>query len=112
MVDGIHQQGGTILGTSRGPVNPASALETVIRHKLNILFTIGGDGTQRGGWDLFQEARKRGYPLSVVGIPKTIDNDVAFVSRASVTSPQFKRPKKCCAVLTRKLGACKMGLPW
>jgi len=82
MVDGIHQQGGTILGTSRGPVNPASALETVMRRKLNILFTIGGDGTQRGGWALFQEARKRGYPLSVVGIPKTIDNDVAFVSRS------------------------------
>jgi len=53
-----------------------------MRRKLNILFTIGGDGTQRGGWDLFQEARKRGYPLSVVGIPKTIDNDVAFVSRS------------------------------
>ena len=48
---------------------------------MNILFTVGGDGTQRGGNDLFQEARRRGYPLSVVGVPKTIDNDVAFVSR-------------------------------
>ena len=41
----------------------------------------GGDGTQRGGNELFQEARRRGHPLAVVGIPKTIDNDVAFVSR-------------------------------
>jgi 6-phosphofructokinase 1 len=48
---------------------------------VDILFTIGGDGTQRGGHDLFQEARKRGHALSVVGIPKTVDNDVAFVSR-------------------------------
>jgi 6-phosphofructokinase 1 len=48
---------------------------------VNILFTIGGDGTQRGGNALFQEAQRRGHPLAVVGIPKTIDNDVAFVSR-------------------------------
>jgi len=82
IVNDIHQQGGTILGTSRGPVDPASAMKTLIRHRVNILFTIGGDGTQRGGWDLFQEARKHDYPLSVVGIPKTIDNDVAFVSRS------------------------------
>ncbi len=43
-----------------------------------MIFTVGGDGTQRGGNELFQEARKRDYPLAVVGIPKTIDNDVAF----------------------------------
>ena len=43
---------------------------------MNILFTIGGDGTQRGGNALFQEAKQRGHALAVVGIPKTIDNDV------------------------------------
>jgi 6-phosphofructokinase 1 len=48
---------------------------------VNILFTVGGDGTQRGANDLYQEARRRGHPLSVVGVPKTIDNDVGFVSR-------------------------------
>jgi len=47
-----------------------------------VLFTLGGDGTQRGGNDLFQEARRRGHALAVVGVPKTIDNDVAFVSRS------------------------------
>ncbi|MBL8352562.1 MAG: 6-phosphofructokinase, partial [Burkholderiaceae bacterium] len=48
---------------------------------VNLLVTVGGDGTQRGGNALFEEARERGYALSVVGIPKTIDNDVRFVSR-------------------------------
>jgi 6-phosphofructokinase 1 len=81
MVDDIHEEGGTILGTSRGPVDVMLAVDNLIRLGINILFTIGGDGTQRGGNELYHEARKRGYPLSVVGIPKTIDNDVAFVSQ-------------------------------
>ena len=80
-VDHIHQQGGTVLGTSRGPVDVALAVDNLIRLGINLLFTIGGDGTQRGGNDLFQEARKRGHALAVVGIPKTVDNDVAYVSR-------------------------------
>jgi 6-phosphofructokinase 1 len=80
-VDGIHQNGGTILGSSRGPVDVARAVDNLIARKVDILFAIGGDGTQRGANDLCQEARKRGYALSVVGVPKTIDNDVPFVSR-------------------------------
>jgi 6-phosphofructokinase 1 len=81
LVDDIHQEGGTMLGTSRGPVDIGIAVDNLIRLGVNILFTVGGDGTQRGGNELFQEAKKRGYPLSIVGVPKTIDNDVAFVSR-------------------------------
>lgn len=46
-----------------------------------MLFTIGGDGTQRAGNDLFQEAKRRGRALAVVGVPKTVENDVAFVTR-------------------------------
>jgi 6-phosphofructokinase 1 len=80
-VDHIHQQGGTILGSSRGPVNIGRAVDNLIARGVDILFTVGGDGTQRGAHDLYQEARRRGHALSVVGIPKTIDNDVGFVSR-------------------------------
>jgi 6-phosphofructokinase 1 len=82
MVDSIHKDGGTLLGTSRGPVEIGLAVDNLIKRRINIIFTVGGDGTQRGGNELFQEARKRGYALSVVGIPKTIDNDVPFVSRS------------------------------
>jgi 6-phosphofructokinase 1 len=80
-VDDIHQKGGTILGTSRGPVDIGKAVDNLIARGVNILFTVGGDGTQRGANDFYQEARRRGYALSVVGVPKTIDNDVGFVSR-------------------------------
>jgi 6-phosphofructokinase 1 len=80
-LDNVHKQGGTVLGTSRGPVDTGRAVDNLIKRGINILFTIGGDGTQRGGQELFQEARRRGYSLSVVGIPKTVDNDVAFVTR-------------------------------
>src|SRR5262245_14297949 len=82
LVDGIHQQGGTILGTSRGPVDKARAVENLIRRRVNILFTIGGDGTQRGAREFFLEAHRQGQALSVVGIPKTIDNDIPFVARS------------------------------
>lgn len=80
-VDGIHQKGGTILASSRGPVDMGRAVENLIARGVNILFTVGGDGTQRGANDLYREARKRGHALAVVGVPKTIDNDVGFVSR-------------------------------
>jgi 6-phosphofructokinase 1 len=82
MVDRIHLQGGTILGTSRGPVDKPRAVDNLIRRGINILFAIGGDGTQRGARELFLEAQQRSYPLSVVGIPKTIDSDIPFVTRS------------------------------
>jgi 6-phosphofructokinase 1 len=81
VVEEIHQKGGTLLGTSRGPVDIAIAVDFLIAQKIDILFTVGGDGTQRGGHALYHEAVKRGHPLAVVGIPKTIDNDVRYVSR-------------------------------
>src|SRR5215472_17113163 len=82
IVDRIHLQAGTILCTSRGPVDKARVVENLIRRRINILFTIGGDGTQRGAQEFFKAAQKRGHRLSVVGIPKTIDNDIPFVARS------------------------------
>jgi 6-phosphofructokinase 1 len=93
-VDGIHQKGGTILGTSRGPVDVCRAVENLIQRKINILFTVGGDGTQRGANDLYQEARRQGYPLAVVGVPKTIDNDVGFVARTFGFSSAVEEAKR------------------
>lgn len=80
-VDHIHKRGGTVIGTSRGPVDPAVALDNLQKRGINLLFCVGGDGTQRGANALHQEAVRRGYPLAVVGIPKTIDNDVGYVAR-------------------------------
>ncbi len=81
LVDDIHRRGGTVLGTSRGMVDKAAAVDNLAQLGVDILFTVGGDGTQRGANELFQLARQRGQALAVVGIPKTVDNDVAFVSR-------------------------------
>jgi len=80
-VEDIHKEGGTVLNTSRGPVDVSVAVDNLIRRKVDMLFVVGGDGTQRGGAELFEEARSRGHALAVVGVPKTIDNDVAFVTR-------------------------------
>jgi 6-phosphofructokinase 1 len=71
-----------MLGTSRGPVDIGIAVDNLVERGVNVLFTVGGDGTQRGGRALYEEAKKRNHPLAVVGIPKTIDNDVPFVKRS------------------------------
>lgn len=78
----IHQHGGTILGSSRGGAKTEEIMDTIEQLNLNILFTIGGDGTQKGALALHEEAKKRGRKLAVVGIPKTIDNDLSFVQRS------------------------------
>lgn len=80
-VEDIHKKGGTELGTSRGPVDMEIAVDFLMKQEVDILFTVGGDGTQRGGYALYQEAARRGRHLAVVGIPKTIDNDVRYVTR-------------------------------
>ena len=77
----IHTQGGTFLGTSRGPQKRKEMVETLIQHGVNILFTIGGDGTQRGAETIATEARQRGLDIAVIGVPKTIDNDLSFSHR-------------------------------
>jgi len=98
LVGSIHRLGGTVLGTSRGPVDIRLAVDSLIRRGIDILFTIGGDGTQRGGQALFREATARGPGVAVVGVPKTIDNDVAFVSR---TFGYLTAVEEAAEVLTR-----------
>ncbi len=80
-VDGIHEQGGTILGSSRGSQDTEIMLETLVRMDINMLFCIGGDGTLRAAHELAQEILKRGLNISVIGIPKTIDNDICMIDK-------------------------------
>lgn len=82
MVANIHRNGGTILGTSRGPQDPEEMADFLERERINILFTIGGDGTQRGALALADEIERRKLNIGVIGIPKTIDNDISFVERS------------------------------
>ena len=80
-VNPISEMGGTILASSRGNQDPVVMVDTLEEMKIGILFCIGGDGTQRGALAISEEAGKRGLELSVIGIPKTIDNDISFVQK-------------------------------
>ena len=80
-VEDIHMHGGTMLGTSRGRRDTAVMADTLERLGIDILFCVGGDGTLRGAHALAGEIARRGLPIAIVGIPKTIDNDIALVYR-------------------------------
>lgn len=82
VVADIHRNGGTILGTSRGAQTPAAMADFLVSNKIDILFAVGGDGTQKGALAITREIEKRQLPISVIGIPKTIDNDIAFTERS------------------------------
>ncbi len=79
VVDRIGELGGTILASSRGPQEPSEMVDYLEELGVAILFTIGGDGTLKGAARISEEAARRGRPISVIGIPKTIDNDISFL---------------------------------
>jgi len=81
-VANIHEFGGTWLGTSRGPQDVLRMVDRLQELGVNVLFVIGGDGSQRGALAIEREARKRGAKLAVVGIPKTIDNDMIYMDKS------------------------------
>lgn len=82
-VDDIHKTGGSFLGTSRGGgdrvMDIVDAIEAL---NMNMLFIIGGDGTQRGALEVAQEIERRGLKVAIVGVPKTVDNDLVFIQRS------------------------------
>jgi 6-phosphofructokinase 1 len=80
-VKDIHEQGGSFLSSSRGEQDSGEVVDFLQRKGISLLFTIGGDGTLRGALAIHKEIKKRGLPIAVIGIPKTIDNDIAFVER-------------------------------
>jgi len=81
-VEDIHLKGGTILGSSRGPQDVLEMVDTLERMNVGMLFTIGGDGTLRGAQSISEEIGRRGLKISVIGIPKTIDNDISCVEQS------------------------------
>jgi 6-phosphofructokinase 1 len=82
VVDDIHKIGGTLLGSSRGGGERVTEIVDAIEQlNINMLFTIGGDGTQKGTLAVSKEIQKRGLKIAVVGIPKTIDNDIFLIQK-------------------------------
>ena len=81
-VSDIHRFGGTMLGSSRGPQSPEEIVDTLERSNVNVLFVIGGDGTMKAALAISSEVQSRGLKISVIGIPKTIDNDINFIPQS------------------------------
>ena len=81
-VEDIHQKGGTILGSSRGPQDVPEMVDCLEQMNIGLLFTIGGDGTLRGAGAIAEEIAKRKLKIGVIGIPKTIDNDISYIEQS------------------------------
>ncbi len=81
-VAGILDKGGTILGSSRGPQDMDEVTDSLERMNIGILFMIGGDGTLMAASKIADTINNRNLKISVIGIPKTIDNDIHLVSRS------------------------------
>ncbi|QDT65883.1 ATP-dependent 6-phosphofructokinase [Calycomorphotria hydatis] len=82
MVDDTHDYGGTLLGSSRGGQDVDVMVDNLVEMGIEILFVVGGDGTIRGAQKISEAARHKGARLAVVGVPKTIDNDISYVDRS------------------------------
>ena len=80
-VERIHEYGGTVLGSSRGPQPPERIVDALEKMNVSVLFTIGGDGTFKASAKIVDEIERRGRKISVIAIPKTIDNDIFLVSK-------------------------------
>ncbi len=80
-VEHIHEFGGTVLGSSRGAQDISAIVDAIERVNMNVVFFIGGDGTLKAASAVAREALDRGFKCSIIGIPKTIDNDINFVSK-------------------------------
>ena len=78
----ILNTGGTMLGSSRGPQDIEKIVDSLERMNISILFMIGGDGTLMAATKISDEITNRGLKISVIGIPKTIDNDIYLISRS------------------------------
>jgi len=78
----IHDRGGTVLGSSRGPQDIDEIIDSLERMNISLLFMIGGDGTLTAAGRIADAIIDRGLKISIVGVPKTIDNDIYMVSRS------------------------------
>lgn len=87
----IMDQGGSILSSSRGDQSVTDIVDTLALYGVKMLFCIGGDGTLRGAQAIVEEIKKRKEEISVIGIPKTIDNDINYVQKTFGFSTAFSK---------------------
>ncbi|CAG0878740.1 unnamed protein product [Cyprideis torosa] len=78
----LKMLGGTILGTSRGTPPTSTLVDSLVWQNIDILFVIGGDGTMKGASAIWNEVKERGLQKAIIGVPKTVDNDIPYVTRS------------------------------
>jgi ATP-dependent phosphofructokinase / diphosphate-dependent phosphofructokinase len=79
LVEAVSRTPSSALGSSRREVTKEDLqrlLAIFERHNIRYLFYNGGNGSMGTAWQIAKLARDRGVPLQVIGIPKTIDNDL------------------------------------
>lgn len=94
-VTDIHNWGGTILGTSRGAPDYYKIVDYLEQNGVNVMFTIGGDGTLTGAHILAGICLQRKNGIAIVGVPKTIDNDISYTSRTFGFLTAVEEGRKC-----------------
>jgi 6-phosphofructokinase 1 len=78
----IHHDGGTMLGSSRGSQDAGEIVDNLEANGIGALFVVGGDGSMRGALAVSAEVARRGLKIAVVGVPKTVDNDIPYIDRS------------------------------
>ncbi len=91
LVEAIHKDGGTILGSSRGPQDITKIVNKLEELKIDVLYTIGGDGTLKGAREIYKEITRRNLKIAVIGVPKTIDNDISYIDKTFGTETAFSK---------------------
>jgi 6-phosphofructokinase 1 len=107
-VSDIHQFGGSVLSSSRGMYDVPEMVDALERLNISVLFTIGGDGTLRGASRIVEEIGRRNLKIAVVGVPKTIDNDINLVAR----SFGFETAVATAAEVIKAAHTEALGAPW
>ena len=85
-------------------------IDTLISQKVDILFTLGGDGTQKGANVLYEAIKARGLKISVIGVPKTIDNDIMFVSRTFGFDTAVEEARKAIQCANAEASSARHGI--
>ena len=106
----IHEIGGTILGSSRGPQDTGEMVETLKAMNIGILFAIGGDGTLRGAGKISEEAARRGLAISVIGVPKTIDNDISYIQNSFGFETAVAEAQRAICAATNEAESARNGI--
>ncbi|MDR2734254.1 MAG: ATP-dependent 6-phosphofructokinase [Spirochaetota bacterium] len=110
VVEKIHDLGGSILGSSRGDQNIGSMTDFLENNGVDILFAIGGDGTLHAAHEIAEEVEKRGLKRSIIGIPKTIDNDISFVAKSFGFETAFSTAANAIASAHTEAKAARNGI--